>query len=127
VGKVALRISEIFGHDVADHTPSAKIDREEKRCPFRDSACTKGGKKAPMGICSMGDDAAATTICPVRFLEGGRMFTDAGREAFGLGRKIVVVPEMRILHVPRTGKRIGKIDFVIAALDAQGHARTSRR
>lgn len=70
----------------------------------------------------MGDDRGATTICPVRFLEGGRMFTDAGRAAFGSGRTIVVAPEMRILHVPRTGKRIGKIDFVIAALDADGHA-----
>ena len=70
----------------------------------------------------MGDDVGATTICPVRFLEGGRMFVDAGRAAFGLGRQIVVAPEMRILHVPRTGKRIGKIDFVIAALDAHGHA-----
>lgn len=50
------------------------------------------------------------------------MFIDAGRAAFGKGRHFVVAPEMRILHVPRIGKRIGKIDFVIAALDESGRA-----
>ncbi len=48
------------------------------------------------------------------------MFLDAGRIAFGPGQTVVVAPEMRILRVPRTGKRIGKVDFVIASLDAQG-------
>ena len=56
----------------------------------------------------------------MRFLQGNRIFVDAGRIAFGEGKKIVVVPEMRLLRVPDTGKRIGKIDFLIALLDGSG-------
>lgn len=56
----------------------------------------------------------------MRFLQGSRIFVDAGRIAFGEAKKIVVVPEMRLLRVPDTGKRIGKIDFLIAVLDANG-------
>jgi hypothetical protein len=89
-------------------------------CPFRDSKCTKGGKQRPLGICSFGDEKAATSVCPVRFLQGSRIFVDAGRIAFGEGKKIVVVPEMRLLRVPETDKRIGKIDFLIAVLDQSG-------
>jgi hypothetical protein len=56
----------------------------------------------------------------VRFLEGDRIIVDAGRIAFGEGKKIVAVPEMRLLRVPDTDKRIGKIDFLIAVLDSSG-------
>jgi hypothetical protein len=115
-----LKISEVFGHDVNDHSAEGKRDRQRMWCPFRDSKCTKGGKERPLGICSFGDDQAATSVCPVRFLQNCRIFIDAGRIAFGEGRKIVVVPEMRLLRVPDTGKRIGKIDFLIALLDENG-------
>src|SRR5437016_5519782 len=112
-----LQISEVFGHDVHDHSADGKRDRQRMWCPFRDSKCTKGGKQRPLGICSFGDAKAATSVCPVRFLERGRIFVDAGRIAFGERKKIVVVPEMRLLRVPDTGKRIGKIDFLIGVLD----------
>ena len=115
-----LQISEVFGHDVNDHSPDGKRDRQRMWCPFRDSKCTKGGKQRPLGICSFGDEKAATSVCPVRFLQRNRIFVDAGRIAFGEGRKIVVVPEMRLLRVPDTDKRIGKIDFLIAVLDPSG-------
>jgi Restriction endonuclease NotI len=115
-----LQISEIFGQDVNDHSAEGKRDRQRMWCPFRDSKCTKGGKQRPLGICSFGDEKAATSVCPVRFLEDNRIFVDAGRIAFGQGKRIVVVPEMRLLRVPDTGKRIGKIDFLIAVLDTNG-------
>jgi Restriction endonuclease NotI. len=115
-----LHISEVFGHDVNDHSPEGKRDRQRMWCPFRDSKCTKGGKQRPLGICSFGDEQAATSVCPVRFLQGNRIITDAGRIAFGDGKKIVALPEMRLLRVPDTGKRIGKIDFLIALLDSNG-------
>jgi Restriction endonuclease NotI len=115
-----LQISEVFGHDVNDDSAEATRDRQRMWCPFRDSKCTKGGKERPLGICSFGDEKAATSVCPVRFLERSRIFVDAGRIAFGEGKKIVVVPEMRLLRVPDTGKRIGKIDFLIAVLDRNG-------
>jgi Restriction endonuclease NotI len=115
-----LHISEVFGHDVNDHSAEAKRDRQRMWCPFRDSKCTKGGKERPLGICSFGDEEAATSVCPVRFLEADRIIIDAGRIAFGEGRKIVAFPEMRLLRVPDTAKRIGKIDFLIALLDSSG-------
>jgi hypothetical protein len=115
-----LQISEVFGHDINDHSAEGKRDRQRMWCPFRDSKCTKGGKQRPLGICSLGDEEAATSVCPVRFLQGHRIFVDAGRIAFGDGKKIVVAPEMRLLRVPDTDKRIGKIDFLIAVLDASG-------
>jgi hypothetical protein len=115
-----LHISEVFGHDVNDHSAEGKRDRERMWCPFRGSKCTKGGKERPLGICSFGDESAATSVCPVRFLERDRIIVDAGRIAFGSGKKIVALPEMRLLRVPDTDKRIGKIDFLIAVLDRNG-------
>ena len=115
-----LHISEVFGHDVNDHSAEGKRDRQRMWCPFRDSKCTKGGKERPLGICSFGGEKAATSVCPVRFLEGARIIVDAGRIAFGEEKKIVAIPEMRLLRVPDTGKRIGKIDFLIAVLDQSG-------
>ena len=114
-----LDISEVFGHDVNDHSADGKRDRQRMWCPFRDSKCTKG-ETTSSGICSFGDEQEATSVCPVRFLEGHRIITDAGRIAFGEGKKIVALPEMRLLRVPGTGKRIGKIDFLIALLDSRG-------
>jgi Restriction endonuclease NotI len=115
-----LQISEVFGHDVNDHSAKGKRDRQRMWCPFRESKCTKGGKQHPLGICSFGDERSATSVCPVRFQERNRIFVDAGKIAFGEGKKIVVVPEMRLLRIPDTDKRIGKIDFLIALLDSSG-------
>ena len=57
-------------------------------------------------------------MCPNRFLEGARVFTDVGRAAFGSGRKILVAPEVRILRTrSQKGRRIGKVDFIIAKVD----------
>jgi hypothetical protein len=61
----------------------------------------------------------------VRFIEGGRVFKDVGRLAFGSGVKIIAAPEVRILRVTKlndTGGRahkIGKVDYLIARLDSQ--------
>jgi hypothetical protein len=68
----------------------------------------------------LGDETAATTICPIRLQEDSRMFVDAGRLAFGSGQELVVVPEFKLLRIPETNKRIGKIDFVLAQLDTNG-------
>ena len=70
-----------------------------------------------MGICSLSDGARATVLCPVRFLEGGRIFIDAARLAFGNNQECIAVPEVRLLEVVgSTGKKkkIGKVDFLLA-------------
>jgi len=84
-------------------------------CPFRGNDCAKGNKTDPLGICSLTEGRIATVVCPVRFLEGGIMFHDAAKIAFGKGVKCVAVPEVRVLEVLRGGKRkkIGKVDFLL--------------
>ena len=57
----------------------------------------------------------------MRFQEGGNLFIDVGRLAFGPGRKITVVPEIRLLRIPsKKNKKIGKVDYLIASLSADG-------
>lgn len=68
---------------------------------------------SPLGICSFGDGKIAGSVCPSRFLENRRLFHDAARIVYGRGSKIVIVPEMRILKVPGTKKKIGKVDYII--------------
>ncbi len=112
-----LRIAEIFGHGVENLSTSARLDREERHCPIRDSNCTKSNAANPLGVCSLSDGTNATSICPVRFQEGNRLFVDAARLAFGAGKRFTPVPEVKILRT-KDGKKIGKIDFILAQLDA---------
>lgn len=116
-------MSEVFGYDTASSTTEEQ--RKSRWCPFRESACTKQGKRDPLGICSYSDGSLATIVCPVRFLEGSRLIRDAGREAFGSGASVVVLPEFRLLTVERPhqrAKKIGKVDFLIGLLGPNGTA-----
>ena len=118
-----MNISEVFGHGIGDHTEVAWADRMEKRCRFREGPCNKSSKTDPIGICSISDGVAAASLCPVRFLEGGRIFRDAARIAFGESATFAIFPEIRILQVPdpkKSGvlKKIGKVDFVLGRIDS---------
>jgi hypothetical protein len=112
-----LQIGEVFGHDTAVSTTRHRKNLHP--CPFRGNECAKGNKQNPLGICSLTDGRIATVVCPVRFLEGGIMFRDAARIAFGKGARCVAVPEVRVLEVVRDGKRkkIGKVDFLLARVE----------
>lgn len=117
-----MNISEVFGHGIGDHTEAAWTDRNERRCRFRDGPCNKSSKTDPIGICSVSDGEAAASLCPVRFLEGGRIFRDAARLAFGPSSSFAIFPEIRILQVPdpkKSGKlkKIGKVDFVLGRIE----------
>jgi len=117
-----VNISEIFGHGIGDHTEVAWSDRNEKRCRFRDGPCNKSSNTDPIGICSVSDGMAAASLCPVRFLEDGRIFRDAARIAFGDSASFAIFPEIRILQVPdikKSGglKKIGKVDFVLGRIE----------
>src|SRR5208283_2423879 len=110
-----LQIGEIFGNDTS--IPHDVEQRRNKFCPFRGTACTKQGIASPLGICSLSDGSTATVSCPVRFLEGGRVFVDAARLAFGTNQVCIAVPEVRLLEVPgaknKRNKKIGKVDFLL--------------
>jgi Restriction endonuclease NotI len=116
-----MNISEIFGHGVEVQSDSAWVDRNAKRCRFREGPCNKSSKTDPIGICSVSRGAEAASLCPVRFLESGRIFRDAARIAFGEDSSFAVFPEIRILQVPDPKKRgslkkIGKVDFVLGKI-----------
>jgi hypothetical protein len=107
-----LKISEVFGYGVDDLSDVARQDRVARKCPIRNAPCTKTSKDNPLGICTLSDGSFASSICPVRFEEGRRIFFDAARLAFGAGVRFVPVPEVKILRVGR--KKIGKVDFLLA-------------
>lgn len=112
-----MRIAEVFGFGIENHSKEVWAGRNAKTCPFRGTQCTKVSKNDPMGICSFSDGHTAAVVCPVRFLEHNRIFKDAGRLAFGDGAKIGVFPEVRILKIEGAGnerdKKIGKVDFLL--------------
>jgi hypothetical protein len=114
-----LSIAEVFGSSVTNNSAEARRRREQKLCPFRQDRCNKGNLKDPLGICSFTNGQMAGVVCPNRFLESGRIFTDVGRIAFGAGERVLVAPEIRILRVgDGKGRRIGKVDYIIAKLDS---------
>jgi hypothetical protein len=116
-----VNIAEVFGHGIGDQTDEAWADRSKKRCPFRNGPCNKSSNTDPIGICSVSDGLEAASLCPVRFLDGGRIFRDAARIAFGGSASFAIFPEIRILQVPdpkKSGslKKIGKVDFVLGKI-----------
>ena len=116
-----MLISEIFGRGVLDISPEAMDIRNAKQCPFRGTKCTKSSIVDPIGICSLSDGKEAAAICPVRFLEGDRIFRDAAKIAFGPDCEIGIFPEIRILRMvddrQSTTKKIGKVDFLIGKIE----------
>ena len=114
-----IQIAEIFGHDYEDRSSKAQVDRAGKICPFRASPCTKSNKSDPLGVCTLSDGKLATALCPVRFLEKDKIFTDVASMAFGPGVQFAVFPEIRILRIESGDdgeKKIGKVDFLLGRL-----------
>lgn len=109
-----LQIAEVFGHDTS--IPIEENLRREAYCPFLEHACRKQSATNPLGICSYTDGTTATVVCPARFREQNRLFIDAAKAAFGSNKRILGVPEVRLLQLPDSNKRVGKIDYVIALL-----------
>ena len=118
-----MRVAEIFGFGVGNASDLATLGRRARQCPFRDTPCTKSSKSDPLGICSLSDGGRAAALCPVRFLEDDRIFSDAGRLAFGDGAVIRAFPEVRILSVPGLNgtkdRKIGKVDFLIGKIEGE--------
>lgn len=117
-----MRVAEIFGYDVADQSEAAWQNRAARHCRFRNSPCTKSSITDPLGICSLSDGNTAAALCPVRFLEQNRIFTDAAKIAFGPSSSFAVFPEIRILEIPpkvegKRPKKIGKVDFLLGQIE----------
>jgi hypothetical protein len=115
-----MKIAEVFGYGIDDHSAEAWAARNSKTCPFRNSPCTKVSKIDPLGICSFSDGKTAAVVCPNRFLDKNKIFRDAGRLAFGDAVTIGIFPEVRILKIKGKGgksdKKIGKVDFLLGKI-----------
>lgn len=115
-----MLISEVFGYGVDNLSDEAKGARIARFCRFRASPCTKSNKKDPLGVCSLSDGSFAASLCPVRFLEGSRIFVDAARIAFGPGVEVGLFPEVRVLKVEaeaeKRDRKIGKVDFLLGLI-----------
>jgi hypothetical protein len=109
-----LRLAEVFGYKVENHSPEAQRVRERKWCPFRMDRCTKYESHDPLGVCSLIEQAVVVVTCPYRFREGGAIFRDAAQVAFGTDRDTVVIPEVPFLRSTAGPGKLGKIDFVLA-------------
>lgn len=116
-----MKIAEVFGYGIDDHSVEAWASRNAKVCPFRNTPCTKVSKTDPLGICSFSDGRTAAVVCPNRFLDNNRIFQDAGRLAFGDAVKIGIFPEVRILKIEgksgKSDKKIGKVDFLLGKIE----------
>ena len=118
---VMMKIAEVFGYGIEDHSVDAWVTRNSKTCPFRNSPCTKVSKTDPLGICSFSNGLTAAVVCPTRFLDENKIFRDAGRLAFGEAVKIGIFPEVRILKIQakdgKSDKKIGKVDFLLGRIE----------
>ncbi|WP_298983769.1 NotI family restriction endonuclease [uncultured Roseibium sp.] len=117
-----MLISEVFGYGVENLGDDAWRSRNAKRCPFRNSPCTKSSVSDPIGICSLANEAGAASLCPVRFVERDVIFTDAARLAFGEGVRFGIFPEVRILKIVAENegerdRKIGKVDYILGRID----------
>ena len=115
-----MRVSEIFGFGIGNHSDTAWNARKQRYCQFKHGDCTKVSKDDPMGICSFSDGRNAAVVCPTRFLEDNRIFSDAGAIAFGATAQIAIFPEVRLLKIEAEEggreKKIGKIDFLMGLI-----------
>jgi len=116
-----MLLSEVFGFGVEDTSEEARAARRNKYCPFRDSPCTKSSKTDPIGVCSLSNSNEAVSLCPVRFVEGDRIFNDAAKLAFGDSANYGVFSEIRILKIAAKeegtrDRKIGKVDFVLGRI-----------
>lgn len=119
-----MKVAEVFGYDVSDHSEAAWQARLNKHCRFRDSPCTKSSATEPLGVCSLSDGASAASLCPTRFLENKRIFVDAAKIAFGNESKFGIFPEIRILDIPPAmvggrSRKIGKVDFLLGRIESE--------
>jgi hypothetical protein len=117
-----MLFAEIFGYGTDNLSEEAWQSRQAKRCPFRESPCTKASKTDPLGICSVSDGIEAASLCPVRFTEGDLIFRDAAALAFGHGSTFGIFPEVRILKIEGNSedadRKIGKVDYLLGKIES---------
>lgn len=100
--------SEVFGYSRSASSPEARKARTKYWCPFVDKVCYKQSRliKHPFGVCSAHVSSQEIALCPRRFLESHRVFSDVANSYFGTTANILVFAEIRLPDV-------GSFDFVM--------------
>jgi Restriction endonuclease NotI len=91
-------ITELFGYDPKDQSPSAKSARLKLECPFTASTCSKSLNDGIVsGVCTISQVNSGPVICcPVRlYAQDYKILKDISDTAFGTGKNLVPGNEIK--------------------------------
>ncbi len=99
---------EIFGYPIENKSRKTLQNRTRFWCPFMDKKCDKQSRTIsfPMGVCSVLHKGSKIAICPNRFLQDNKVFTDVCNEYFGSTDNVLLFKEVGL-------SRVGNFDFVL--------------
>ena len=120
-GKLNHPLAEVFGFPVDNFSHEAKASRKNRLCPYHNKSanCTKDKANNPLGVCSIFEDHANTTIiCPIRFRQNWQIAIDAASFFFSKNEKWTSLTEVRLQD--RNGQSAGNIDVVLVSYDDRG-------
>jgi hypothetical protein len=100
--------NEIFGYPINNKTDKAIETKKTFKCKYLDTTCTKQSRliKYPLGICSVNSGNSKPIICPNRFLENMKVFSDIATSLFKTKNNILLFSEVKLSNV-------GSFDFVL--------------
>ncbi len=99
---------EIFGYPIENKNRKVLRNRTKFWCPFMNKKCDKQSRTIsfPMGVCSVLHKGSKIAICPNRFLQGNKVFTDVCNEYFGSTDNVLLFKEVGLF-------KVGNFDFVL--------------
>ena len=113
------KVSEIFGYTSEASSEEILRVRREYECPFLRARCVKPSQhrnydsSIPFGACSVwhrGKGISAPqpyVICPIRFVQDGRIFLDASRF-------LELQDHNEIIVLPKVSLSMGRFDYILA-------------
>lgn len=99
---------EIFGYPIENRNRKAQGIRSKFWCPFMNKKCDKQSRTIsfPMGVCSVLHKGNKIAVCPNRFLQDNKVFTDVCNEYFGSTNNVLLFKEVGL-------SKVGNFDFVL--------------
>ena len=112
-------LAEVFGFPIVNESEPAKLNRNQRLCPFNNvaSKCTKTRADDPLGVCSVYDRGKPVITCPVRFTEDWLFVVDAPDFFFKPDARYRLLRNVRL---KRNGGLVGNIDNMIILFDDEG-------
>lgn len=139
---MALRIVEFFGYSPSDHSQEARRARQDRRCPFLNSGCTKHFRDGEIsGACTVRlVNSGPVICCPNRlYADDYKILQEIAESCFGQDVRLIAaerVPQAdrenrnvavfgqrwgRELRLPqRMGRGAYFVDWVLALVNPEG-------